>query len=171
MDARKVCCYQHFSVIVVDVLQLLQVERNCMELSENMLTLIVTLDTAVHNLAKQPESFTVPRATFSKQNQGHVTNNSLQNVAVISVYKKSRQVIMSSRCVRNAMTYKEMSWLAVKNDRSKQIARCCGVAVPVAAEAATGYRSFSCYCCFCFYRGCCCCGYLWNEKHHESKKP
>ena len=109
MDARKVCCYQHFSVIVVDVLQLLQVERNCIELSENMLTLIVTLDTAVHNLAKQPESFTVPRATFSKQNQGHVTNNSLQNVAVISVYKKSRQVIMSSRCVRNAMTYKEMS--------------------------------------------------------------
>ena len=104
MDARKVCCYQHFSVIVVDVLQLLQVERSCIELSDNMLTLIVALATAVHNLAKQLASFTVPRATFSKQNQGHVTNNNLQIVAVISVYETSRQVIMSSRCVRNAMT-------------------------------------------------------------------
>ena len=70
----------------MDVLQLLQVERNCIELSENMLTLIVALDTAVHNLAKLLASFTVSRATFRQQTQGHVTNNRLQFVAVVSVY-------------------------------------------------------------------------------------
>jgi hypothetical protein len=48
----------------VDVLQLLQVERSCIELSENMLTLIVALDTAVHNLAKLLANFTVSRATI-----------------------------------------------------------------------------------------------------------